>query len=145
MYNVNGCRRKVSPVAVFIPIAVFSKTAVEAGDVERVRVRRLPAEGINVRLGWVLFYQQIDVVGAGPAPDRQVDIAALADDLKKSSRFLRPGDLPVVDRQQKVAAAQAHLRKNAVRFEGGDAKAHLAIENAGRHDVDMVQDRCGVR
>ena len=98
MYNVNGCRRKVSPVAVFIPIAVFSKTAVEAGDVERVRVRRLPAEGINVRLGWVLFYQQIDVVGAGPAPDRQVDIAALADDLKKGGCFLWAGNLLVVDR-----------------------------------------------
>ena len=85
------------------------------------------------------------MVGAGPAPDRQVDVAALADGLKKGGCFLRAGDLLVVDRQHQITAAQAHLRKNAVRFECGDPKSHLAIEKAGRHDVDSVQDRGGIR
>ena len=79
----------------------------------------------------MLLNQQVDVVGAGSAPDREVDVAALAKGFKKRFRFFRAGNLMVVDRQQQIAAAQAHLRKNAARFESGNAKPHLTIEKAG--------------
>jgi len=69
---------------------LFKNNDLAGSGARRIFGKMLSRPRKVIRFQRVLLNQQVDVVGAGPAPDCKVDIATLAKGFKKRFRFFLP-------------------------------------------------------